>query len=342
MLATLRVIASLAMDKPRCVVLDGWTLTEHTPSLPPIEGEPSWEELARLVDLHVLPRTPYAEVGARASDAELILTNKVVLDRAQIERLPRLRYIGVLATGTNVVDLQAAKERAVVVTNVPGYATESVVAHVFASILELEMRVSDYARAVRNGDWCRSADFTFRIGHSLELANRTLGVIGLGNIGRRVAQVGMAFGMRVIGTTRPGSANAAPAGVELVSLDRVFVDADVITLHCPLLPETSELVNSRRLDSMKRDAILVNTGRGQLVDEQALAAVLARGGIRGAALDVLSVEPPPPDHPLLNAPRCLITPHTAWATTAARLRLMRSVTSNVAEFLGGNAANRVA
>lgn len=329
------------MDKPRCVVLDGWTLTEHTPSTPVAAGEPSWDALSRLVDLEVFARTGYAEVGTRATEAELVLTNKVVLDRAQLERLPRLRYIGVLATGTNVVDLPAAKERGIVVTNVPGYATESVVAHVFASILELEMRVCEYARAVRNGDWCRSSDFTFRLGPSLELAGRTLGVVGLGNIGRRVAQVGLAFGMRVLGTTRPNSPSPAPPGVELVSVESVFVNADVVTLHCPLVPETTQLVNSRRLDSMKADAILVNTGRGPLIDEQALAEVLTRGGIRGAALDVLSTEPPPQDHPLLHAPRCLITPHTAWATTAARLRLMRSVTSNVAAYLGGNVANRV-
>lgn len=329
------------MDKPRCVVLDGWTLTEHTPSTPAADGEPCWDALSRLVDLEVFARTGYAEVSTRAGDAELVLTNKVVLDRAQLDHLPRLRYIGVLATGTNVVDLKAAKEHGIVVTNVPGYATESVVAHVFASILELEMRVCEYHRAVRSGDWCRSPDFTFRLGPSLELAGRTLGVVGLGNIGRRVAEVGMAFGMRVLGTTRPNSTSPAPPGVELVSVESVFVDADVITLHCPLVSETTQLVNSRRLASMKRDAILVNTGRGQLIDERALAFVLERGDIRGAALDVLSTEPPPADHPLLYAPRCLITPHTAWATTAARLRLMGSVTSNVAAYLGGNAANRV-
>lgn len=296
-----------------------------------------------LVRLSVFPRTDYRDVTDRARDAELVLTNKVVLDQAQLERLPRLRYIGVLATGTNVIDLEAARARNIVVTNVPGYATESVVAHVFASILALESRLCELGRAVKEGAWCRSPDFTFRLGSTLELAGSTLGIIGLGNIGRRVAEVGLAFGMRVLAATRTNSAPPhTPRGVELAPVDHIFANADVITLHCPLVPETKHLVDARRIASMKPEAILINTGRGPLVDEFALAAALEQGTLRGVALDVLSTEPPPPDHPLLRAPRCLITPHTAWSTTAARLRLMQIVSSNVAGFLNGNAVHRVA
>jgi glycerate dehydrogenase len=330
------------MDKPRCVVLDGWTLTEHTAAALPIAGEPSWQALAELVDLTVFARTAYVDVPVRAEGAELILTNKVILDRAQLEQLPQLRYIGVLATGTNVVDLQHARTRKIMVTNAPGYATESVVAHVFASMLALELRLCEYARAVKDGSWSRSPDFTFRLGSTLELAGRTLGVVGFGNIGKRVAEVGMAFGMRVLAATRADSERPLPAWVERAPVDRIFAEADVVTLHCPLVPETTHLVNARRLASMKSDAILINTGRGPLVDELALADALERGTIRGAALDVLSIEPPAPEHPLLSVPRCLITPHTAWATRAARLRLMDIVTSNVAGFLSGNVMNQIA
>lgn len=329
------------MKKARCIVLDGWTLTEHSPGKPLHAGEPSWDALGALVDLTVFARTPAEQILERSRGAELLLTNKVVLDRAALEQLPELRYIGVLATGTNVVDLDAVKQRGVVVTNVPGYATESVVAHVFAMILELAMRVSELSQAVHAGDWSRAPDFTFRRGSTLELAGLTLGVIGLGNIGQRVAQVGQCFGMRVLGTTRVRSARLPPAGVELTSLDELFMAADVITLHCPLLPETKHLVNARRLATMKPNAILINTGRGDLVDEPALAAALAEERIRGAGLDVLSVEPPPAKHPLLSAPRCLVTPHSAWSTSAARTRLMEVVTTNVDAFLTGSPVNTV-
>ncbi|HMA97749.1 MAG TPA: D-2-hydroxyacid dehydrogenase, partial [Polyangiaceae bacterium] len=277
----------------------------------------------------------------RSRGAELLLTNKVVLDRSAIEQLPGLRYIGVLATGTNVVDMSAARSRGIVVTNVPGYATESVVAHVFGLILELEMRVSELSQAVHAGDWSRAPDFTFRRGSTLELATLTLGVVGLGNIGRRVAEVGRAFGMRVLGCSRIGSKRPLPSGVELTSMDELFEVADVITLHCPLVPETQHLVNARRLSTMKSTAILINTGRGALVDESALAAALSQERIRGAGLDVLSVEPPPAGHPLLLAPHCIVTPHSAWSTCAARLRLMQAVTSNVEAFLAGAPTNMV-
>lgn len=335
---------SFNMAKPRCVVLDGWTLTERVPGAAGPPEEPAWDALEQLVQLTVFPRTDPATVLERAKNAELLLTNKVVLDETTLAELSELHYVGVLATGTNVLDLQAAKRRNVIVTNVPGYATESVVAHVFALILELEMRVSEHARFVRDGAWCRATDFTFRLGATQELAELTLGIVGFGNIGQRVAAVAQAFGMRTLAATRPGGARTVPplGQVELRSIDALFAEADVISLHCPLTPDTEKLVNARTLGLMKPNAILINTGRGSLIDEPALAEALARGRLRGAGLDVLSQEPPASDHPLLQAPNCLITPHLAWATTGARCRLMRSVTNNVAAYLAGNPTNRVA
>lgn len=330
------------MTKPRCVVLDGWTLTQHLPGMTASSGEPSWDPLGSLVELVVYPRSAPGERLERARGAELLLTNKVVIDQPLLDGLPGLAYVGVLATGTNVVDLAACKARNVVVTNVPGYASESVVAHVFGLILELEMRAVEHARAVAQGSWCLSPDFSFRLGSTLELAGRTLGIVGFGNIGRRVAEIGLAFGMRVVVATRPGKPLPAKAAVEFADIDRLFSESDVISLHCPLTPETDKLVDARRLALMKPEAILINTGRGPLIDEPALLEALIAGRIRGAGLDVLSTEPPPPDHPLLNAPRCLVTPHLAWATTAARQRLMQVVTNNVAAFLAATPINRVA
>jgi glycerate dehydrogenase len=329
------------MAKPRCIVLDGYTLTEHVNGSRSPTGEPSWDELERLVALSVYPRTERSSVLERAQGAELLLTNKVVVDRPVIEAVPSLRYIGILATGTNVVDLHCARQRGIVVTNAPGYATESVVAHVFGMILELELRLAEHAQAVDRGAWCQSPDFTFRLGSTLELADRTLGIIGFGNIGQRVAQVGQAFGMRVIVATRPDSNRLIPGHFESRPLDAIFAEADVVTLHCPLVPETQKLVDARRLALMKPDAILINTGRGPLIDEPALTLALCQGRIRGAGLDVLSTEPPPADHPLLHAPGCLVTPHLAWATTAARQRLMQLVTANVQAYLAGTPTNIV-
>ena len=329
------------MPRPRCVVLDGSTLTEHVPESAAHTDEPSWKRLASLVDLVVFPRSSPEERFARIRGAELVLTNKVVVDRPLLEASTDLRYVGVLATGVNVVDLAAAKDRGVIVTNAPGYAAESVVAHVFGLILELEMRVAEHARAVVGGQWSRSPDFTFRLGSTLELAGRTLGIVGFGSIGQRVAEVGRAFGMRILAATRSTPDSARYPNVEFCSVDTLFCSSDVISLHCPLTPETERLVNRSRLDAMKPDAILINTGRGTLIDEPALAEALHRGRIRGAGLDVLSTEPPPADHPLLNAPRCLVTPHLAWASTAARQRLMDIVTDNVADYLAHVPTNRI-
>jgi glycerate dehydrogenase len=275
--------------------------------------------------------------------AELVLTNKVVLAKPEIAALPRLRYIGVLATGTNVVDLAYAHERGITVTNVPGYATESVVAHVFALLLELSMAPAEHGRAVAAGDWQRSPDFTFRLRETEQLAGRTLGIVGFGSIGRGVARVANAFGMNLlVAHSHRGQDRPLPGvDVKFVALDELFACADVVSLHCPLTDETRCLVNAARLSQMKKGALLINTGRGPLVDETALADALRRGHIGGAGLDVLTVEPPPPDHPLVGAPRCLITPHLAWATQSARRRLMAIATENVAAFLAGSPVHTV-
>ncbi len=330
--------------RPRCVVLDGFTLTPHVPPAVCPRDEPSWGPLASLVDLVVHERTAPQDVVGRARDAELLLTNKVVLDRSTLGALEKLRYVGVLATGTNVVDLGAARDAGIVVTNVPGYATESVVEHVFALMLELSLAVADHAYAVAEGGWARARDFTFRLGPTRELAGLTLGIVGVGNIGARVAVVGHALGMRVVAAHQASmnDAHRRALAIEWTSVDDVFAQADVLTLHCPLRPDTEKLVDVRRLSLMKPTALLINTGRGGLVDEEALAQALFGGQIAGAALDVLSEEPPRAGHPLVGAPHCLITPHMAWATVQARHRLMAVVTQNIGAFLEGLAQNVVA
>jgi len=327
----------------RCVTLDGFTLTEYAPGATAAPGEPTWERLAEMTALTVYPRTDSHDTIARAQGAQLLLTNKVLLGKAEMDALSELRYIGVLATGTNVVDVSAANRRGIVVTNVPGYAAESVVAHVFGLLLELSMGIAEHARAVSAGQWSAAKDFSFRLRPTAELHGKTLGIIGLGSIGRRVAAVATAFGMRVIAAHSHRGVDVSPAGlsVEFCDRDALFAEADVLSLHCPLVPETHHLVNAERLSKMKPNAILINTGRGPLVDEQALAIALREGKIAGAGLDVLSLEPPQPGNPLIGAPRCLVTPHIAWASQAARQRLMATVVSNVAAFLSGHPQNLV-
>ncbi|MFM8879171.1 MAG: D-2-hydroxyacid dehydrogenase, partial [Verrucomicrobiota bacterium] len=290
-------------------ILDGHTLNP---------GDLSWESLRELGDCVVHERTPPGEVAARAAGAGVVLTNKAVLGREQIAALPGLRFIGVTATGFNVVDIDAARERGIVVSNVPGYGTRSVAQHVFALILELTQRVGDHSRAARGDGWPSSKDWCFWDGPLVELDGLTLGVVGLGEIGSAVAGIGQAFGMRVLATRssrRPMPANAVEAGI-----DEIVTRSDVVTLHCPLTPETRGLVDAARLAAMKPSALLINTARGPLVDEAALAAALDAGRIAGAGLDVLSQEPPAAGNPLLTARNCVITPHMAWASRAARAR----------------------
>lgn len=313
------------------VVLDGHTLNP---------GDLSWDELGALGNLQVHPRMTQSEVLARAQDAEIVLTNKVVLDRQTIMALPKVRYVGVLATGYNIVDTVAARSRGVTVTNVPGYSTRSVAQMVFALILELTHHVGHHAQTVRQGRWSRSEDFCYWDTPLLELDGLSLGVIGYGQIGRQVAEIGQAFGMRVLIHSRR-QPSQLPAGNEWVSLNEVFSRSDIVTLHCPLTPETRHIINAGRLGLMKPGAFLINTARGPLADEVALADALNTGRIAGAGLDVLSVEPPPSSNPLIGAKNCLITPHIAWASQAARRRLMQITAANLRAFLDGHPQNVV-
>ncbi|MBE35641.1 MAG: glycerate dehydrogenase [Opitutaceae bacterium] len=311
----------------KIVVLDGYVLNP---------GDLSWDALRTLGDCEVHDRTSANQIVARAAEAEVVLTNKCPLSAETIGQLPNLKYIGVMATGYNVVDVAAAKERGIVVSNVPIYGTKSVAQHVFALILEHAQNVGAHAAAVNEGRWSKNIDWCFW-DHSLsELDGKTLGIVGYGRIGQAVADLGRAFGMKVIVASR-----TAKQGVEQVSIDELFQRSDVVSLHCPQTPETEGLVNAQRIELMKPSALLVNTSRGPLVVEEDLAAALNAGRIGGAALDVLSSEPPSPDNPLLSAKNCFVTPHIAWATQAARTRLLGTVVENIRAFAAGNPQNVV-
>ena len=318
------------MSAPRIVVLDGFTLNP---------GDLDWAPLRALGECEVFDRTPPDAVLERARGAAVLLTNKTALPREVIEALPDLRYIGVLATGCNVVDLSAAKARGIPVTNAPGYGTPSVAQHVFALLLELTQHTGHQARTVRDGRWSASPDFCYWDKPLIELADRTLGIVGYGSIGAAVGRIALAFGMKVLAATR----RARPVADEIAftSIDDLFRRADVVTLHCPLTADTQGLVNAQRLALMKPDSYLINTGRGPLVVEQDLADALNAGQIAGAGLDVLSAEPPSPENPLLTAKNCLITPHIAWASRAARGRLLAIVVENLRAFLEGEPTNVV-
>ena len=324
------------VERPSIVVLDGETLapTEQRAAAPG-SAEPDWDALSEFGSLRVYARTPPELTVARALGASIVLTNKTVLSRSHLEQLPDLRYIGVLATGTDVVDLAAAKARGIVVSNVPRYSTESVVQHTFALLFALASRTAEYDTAARAGCWSEGPDFSLRLFPTRELSGKLLGIVGLGAIGGRVAQVGHALGMRIAAAHRPGGVRSEldPIPILWLGLDDLFAHADVVTLHCPLTPETRALVSAERLAKMKPGALLINTARGALVDESALAEALARGTPAGAGLDVLTEEPPRAGHPLLVAPHCLITPHVAWTTLEARERLMAKVVDNVRQFL---------
>ncbi len=315
----------------KIVVLDGYTANP---------GDLDWSPLAALGELTVHDRTPAELTLERSAGARALLTNKVVLGARELAALPDLRYIGVLATGFNVVDVAAAREREVVVTNVPAYSTPSVAQHVFALLLEMARGVGRHADLVRQGRWSTSPDFAFWATPQTEVAGLTFGIVGFGAIGQAVARIAAVFGMRVLVHTRTPAPAAWPE-ITFVSLDELFARADVVSLHCPLTEATRGLVNAARLAAMKPTAYLINAGRGPLVDEAALAAALHAGQIAGAGLDVLSQEPPPADNPLLTAPNCVITPHLAWATRAARQRLLDVAIDNVRAFVEGREQNRV-
>ena len=316
----------------KLVVLDGYALNP---------GDLSWAPIQALGQLTVHERTPLDPpntVIERSTGAAALLTNKTVLNATTIAALPDLRYIGVLATGYNVVDVSAAKARGIVVTNVPAYSTDSVAQWTIALLLELASQVGRHNAAVQQGQWTRSADFCFWQTPLLELSGLTLGLVGVGSIGSQVARIASALGMTVIGHSRSGR---VPQDVRAASLEDLLRQADVVSLHCPLTPETHHLINAPRLALMKPTALLINTARGDLVDEAALAEALSAGRLAGAAVDVLSQEPPPADNPLLRAPHTIITPHIAWASSAARARLLHAAAGNLRQFQAGHPVNVV-
>ena len=317
----------------KIVILDAFTSNP---------GDLSWDAIKEMGELTVYDRTTPEEVLERCTGSEIIFTNKVILNSETIEQLPELKYIGVLATGTNVVDLNFAKERGICVTNIPGYSTDSVVQHVLALMLHFSSKVSVHNDAVQQGDWVNSIDFSFTLGTLNELSGKTLGIIGLGTIGRKLARVADAMGMKIVAAHQSSMDRLElPYEVEWLPVDEVFALADFLSLNCPLTPETEKVVNAEHLKKMKSSAIVINTGRGPLVDEQALADALNNGTIAGAGLDVLSTEPPAVDNPLLSAKNCVITPHIAWASMEARERLIGIAADNLSSFLTGTPHNVV-
>lgn len=315
----------------KIVILDGHTLNP---------GDLSWEALQALGECEVHDVTAPDDIVSRAADAEIVLTNKTVLSAETIARLPTLKYIGVLATGFNVVDVEAARERGIPVTNVPTYGTASVAQMVFAHLLNLTQHVAEHARTVRDGRWSKSDHFCYWDYPMIELSGKTMGIIGFGRIGQATSQLALAFGMNVVVHDLVVSPDAL-AGVRHADVDSVFRNSDVVSLHCPLTDETDRLVNTNRLKLMKPTAFLINTSRGPLVDEQALADALNEGRIAGAGLDVLTIEPPVESNPLPRAKNCYVTPHIAWATHSARSRLLDTVVGNLQAFLSAEPTNVV-
>ncbi|MDD9266471.1 D-2-hydroxyacid dehydrogenase [Paenibacillus sp. GCM10023248] len=314
----------------RIVVLDGYTLNP---------GDLDWDGLHQLGDIVVYDRTAEAQITDRAADADIVLTNKTPLSAATIRQLPKLRYIGVLATGYNIINLAAAKEHNVLVTNVPAYSTHSVAQLVFALLLEFAHRVQRHSDSVVSGAWERSVDFCYTVAPLTELSGKTMGLVGLGQIGKQTALIARAMGMNVIAT---GSGRRTPEPVEGIAwtgLEELLRQADVVSLHCPLTEETQQLINAERLALMKPTALLLNTARGGLLNEADVAQALNDGRLAGAGLDVLTVEPPTPDNPLLHARNVLITPHIAWATKEARARLMATAVANVRAYIDGQPQN---
>lgn len=316
----------------KLVVLDGYTLNP---------GDLNWDGIKEFGDLQVHDRTPESQIVERCQGAEIIFTNKTPLREAILAQLPDLKYIGVLATGYNVVDVDYAKKRGVLVANVPGYGTASVVQMTFALLLELCQHVQSHSDSVFEGEWSRSLDFCYWKHPLVELEGKTLGIIGFGSIGQKVADVAGAFGMNVIGQSRRQSDQTHRKNFRWAGLHELLSESDVVSIHCPLFPETQGLINKETLKLMKSSAFFLNTSRGPLMVDQDLADALNAGVIAGAGIDVLSVEPPSATNPLFRAKNCLITPHIAWATKEARSRLMGIAENNLSSFLNGNPVNIV-
>ncbi|MCH5242499.1 MAG: D-2-hydroxyacid dehydrogenase [Muribaculaceae bacterium] len=315
----------------KITVLDGHALNP---------GDLSWEDLAQLGQLVVYQRTDPADILTRAQDSEIVITNKTVLDAQTIASLPKLKYIGVLATGYNVIDVEEAHKRGIIVTNIPSYSTMSVAQRVFALLLTVTDRTEHYAIENRKGAWTNSVDFCWWDTSLTELASKKFGIIGMGNIGKAVAKIALAFDMEVLAYSSKKESEL-PIGVRKVSLNELYRDSDIISLHCPLTPATKDLINKDSISRMKDGVILINTGRGPLINEKDVAEALESGKIKAFCADVLSTEPPVSDNPLLTSPNSYITPHTAWATKEARTRLMNIAVSNVASFLTGSPQNVV-
>ena len=315
----------------KIVVVDGYTLNP---------GDLSWDDLRALGECEIYERSTDEELLSRSVAAEILLTNKMEVRGRHMERLPKLRYIGVTATGYNIVDVAPARELGILVTNVPAYGTASVAQMTFALLLELCHRTGHHAQTVSNGRWAKSPDFCYWDYPLVELDGLTMGIVGLGRIGHAVAGRARAFGMKVVATGR-SKPKELPENIGWVDLETLLRASDVVSLHCPLTAETKHMINAQRLKLMKPTAFLLNTSRGLLIDEAALAAALHAGEIAGAGLDVLTVEPPAGDNPLYAAPNCFITPHISWATRAARSRLMRVAVENVRAFIAGKPQNVV-
>ncbi len=315
----------------RIVILDGFSVNP---------GDLSWDELNQFGEVIIYERTSEDEVIDRCKGAEIILTNKVVLDATTLNMLPRLQYIGVLATGYNVVDLEVASRQNIVVTNIPAYSTESVAQMVFAHILNIVSRVEHYARENRKGRWTNSSDFCYLDHNLTELYGKRMGIIGLGNTGMATARIAQAFGLNVMAYTSKDE-DELPNGIRKVTLEQLYSESDIISLHCPLTDSTRHMINKETLATMKPSAILINTGRGPLVDDNAVATALHKGIIAAYGADVLTTEPPKEDNPLLSAPYCYLTPHIAWATKEARTRLLNICIENIKAFIGGEPINQV-
>lgn len=315
------------------VVLDGYVANP---------GDLSWDGLKELGDLTVYERTSPDEVLERAQGAQVITTNKVLITAELMDQLPELQYIGVLATGYNVVDIPAARKRGIVVTNIPAYSTMSVAQLVMAHLLNITNQVALHSQAVTEGKWQTCMDFSFTLTPQIELDGKIFGIVGLGNTGTAAARIAQSFGMRVLAYSSKSAATLAALGIDKAdSYEQLFRDSDVLSLHCPLTEETHHLVNAERLSWMKPTSILINTGRGPLIDENSLADALNQGRIMGAGVDVLQEEPPRKGSPLIRARNCFITPHIAWATQAARSRLIKIAVANVKAFIEGKPQNVV-
>jgi glycerate dehydrogenase len=314
------------------VVLDSYTLNP---------GDLSWDALHQLGDVTLYDRTPYEQIAERCAGAAIVLTNKTPLDEAILNQLPQLKYIGVLATGYNIINTDVCKQKGIIVSNVPGYGTGAVAQFVFALLLELCLHVQKHSDAVMDGKWSRSVDFCFWDYPLIELAGKTLGIIGFGTIGQKVADIAAAFDMNVIATGRRQTDQSHRRNFKWVSLDELLQQSDAVSIHCPLTPETQGLINTENLRKMKPTAFLINTSRGPIINDADLAEALNNHIIAGAGIDVLSKEPPSADNPIFKAKNCIVTPHIAWAAKEARARLMDAVISNLQAFIVGKPVNVV-